>query len=125
MFVMLIKEIQVEIEVLHRQGKGVREIARDTGIARNTVRAILRGQSDGQYGPRSARSSKLDEHKDYLRDRLERAGKIHLSATVLLREIRGYGYVGGVTQLKEFLATIRPQVPIEPVIRFETEPGRL
>jgi len=79
MFAMLMKEIQVEIEVLHRQGKGVREIARDTGVARNTVRAILRGQSDGQYGPRLARSSKLDAHKDYLRDRLERAGKTHLS----------------------------------------------
>ncbi|MGZ3517544.1 MAG: helix-turn-helix domain-containing protein, partial [Vulcanimicrobiaceae bacterium] len=35
---MLIKEIQVEVEVLHRQGKGIREIARETGIARNTVR---------------------------------------------------------------------------------------
>lgn len=41
---MLNKELQVEIEVLHRQGKGIREIARETGIARNTVRAILRGE---------------------------------------------------------------------------------
>jgi transposase len=124
MFAMLNKEIQVEIEVLHRQGKGVREIARETGVARNTVRAILRGRHDGQYGPRSRRPSKLDEHKDYLRDRLERAGKVHLSATVLLREIRAAGYVGGITQLKEFLSLIRPQLPAEPVVRFETEPGK-
>ena len=34
---MLNKELQVEIQVLHRQGKGIREIARETGIARNTA----------------------------------------------------------------------------------------
>ncbi|MGZ3518596.1 MAG: IS21 family transposase [Vulcanimicrobiaceae bacterium] len=121
---MLIKEIQVEVEVLHRQGKGIREIARETGIARNTVRAVLRGQYDSRYGPREPRPTKLDQHKDYLRDRLERAGTVRLNATVLLREIRAQGYAGGITQLKEFLALIRPQPPAEPVIRFETEPGK-
>jgi transposase len=35
------KEIQVEIQVLSRQGKGIREIARETGVARNTVRSML------------------------------------------------------------------------------------
>ncbi len=124
MLAMLIKEIQVEIQVLHRQGKGVREIAREAGVSRNTVRAILRGQHDGRYGPREPRPNKLDPYKEFLRDRLARAGKIHLSATVLLREIRAAGYGGGITQLKEFLATIRPPAPAEPVIRFETEPGK-
>jgi hypothetical protein len=52
MFAMLTKELQVEIDVLHRQGKGIREIARDAGVSRNTVRAVLRGEHDGQYGPR-------------------------------------------------------------------------
>lgn len=121
---MLTKEIQVEVEVLHRQGKGIREIARETGLARNTVRAVLRGRHDGEYGPRQPRPTKLDEHKAYLRDRVERAAPIWLSATVLLREIRAWGYDGGITQLKEFLASIRPQSPAEPIIRFETEPGK-
>jgi transposase len=60
MFAMLTKELQVEIDVLHRQGKGIRQIARDAGVSRNTVRAILRGKHDGQYGPRVPRPSKLD-----------------------------------------------------------------
>jgi len=124
MFAMLIKEIQVEIEVLHRRGMGVRAISRETGVARNTVRTIIRGMSDGRYGPRSARPGKLDEYKDYLRERLRGAGKIHLTATVLLREIRADGYGGGITQLKEFLVSVRPPAPIEPAIRFETEPGK-
>jgi transposase len=31
---MLSKEIQVEVDVLHRQGKGIRAIERETGLAR-------------------------------------------------------------------------------------------
>ncbi len=112
---MLTMELQVEIEILYRQGKGVREIARETGLPRNTIRDILRGEHDGQYGPRKPRPTKLDEHKDYLRDRLEQAGAVRLNATVLLREIRSRGYDGGVTQLKEYLNAIRPQLPAEPI----------
>jgi transposase len=121
---MLKKELQVEIDVLHRQGKGIRTIARETGIARNTIRAILAGKSDGRYGPRQPRPTKLDAHKGYLQARIEGAGKIQLPATVLLRELRANGYDGGITQLKDYLRAIRPTPPDEPVVRFETEPGR-
>jgi len=81
----------VEIEVLHRQGKGIREIAREVGVARNTVRAVLRGEHDGSCGPRSPRPTKLEPYKEYLVDRLGRAGKATLQATVLLHEIRALG----------------------------------
>jgi transposase len=47
-----------------------------------------------------------------------------IPATVLLRELRGLGYAGGYTILKEHLATLRPAAKPEPLIRFETEPGR-
>jgi transposase len=120
---MLHKELQVEIQVLHRQGKGIRAIARETGIARNTIRAILAGTSDGQYGPRERRTTKIDAHKNYLQERIAIAGKIWLPATVLLRETRASGYEGGITQLKEYLREIRPAAPDEPIMRFETEPG--
>jgi transposase len=117
---MLTMELQVEIEILYRQGKGVREIARETGLARNTIRGILRGEHDGQYGPRKPRPTKLDQHKDYLCDRLEQAGSIRLSATVLLREIQTRGYDGGVTQLKEYLGSIRPQLKVRSVLLLST-----
>jgi hypothetical protein len=51
---------------------------------------------------KAAENEALDEHKKYLRDRLEQAGAIKLNATVLLREIRMRGYDGGVTPLKEY-----------------------
>ena len=121
---MLTMELQVEIEILHRQGKGVRAIARETGLARNTIRGILRGERDGQYGPRLPRPTKLDEHKNYLRERLEQAGTIRLNATVLLREIRALGYDGGVTQLKEYLCSIRPDRVPRSGVRVTLDAGR-
>ena len=57
---MLNKELQVEIDVLRRHGKGIREIARETGLARNTVRAMLRGEHRGQYERREQRPIKLE-----------------------------------------------------------------
>ena len=43
---------------------------------------------------------------------------------MLLREIRERGYRGGLTQLKVLVQSIVPPRREEPVIRFETEPGR-
>jgi transposase len=120
---MLTKEVQVEIEVRHRQGKSIREIAREPSSARNTVRSVLRGLNDSQYGPRGATATKLQFHQTYIEERIEKAGKIHLSAVVLLRELRARSYDGVITQLKEYPRVIRPQLPPNLIVRFETEPG--
>ena len=42
---------------------------------------------------------------------------------MLLRELRECGYEGGITLLKEYLATHRPVVTAPEIKRFETEPG--
>ncbi len=114
----------MEIDVLYRQGKSIRAIVRETGIARNTVRSVLRGLSTSGYSPRVARPTKLDNYKSYLVDRQSKAGKFCLPATVLLREIQALGYDGGITQLKDFLHDIRPVTVLEPVKRFETPPAK-
>ena len=41
-------EMALEIRVLHRHGKSIREIARETGVARNTVRRYLRDELAGR-----------------------------------------------------------------------------
>jgi transposase len=124
LFAMLTKEIQVEIHVLKRQGRSIREIARLLGASRNTVRAVLRSESDGRYGPRRRPPHKLDPYKAYLRNRVETAGPIALPATVLLREIRALGYDGGYSQLTEYVRTLKPPKAPDAVVRFETEPGK-
>jgi transposase len=123
-FAMLVKETQVEIHVLRKQGQSIRAIARTTSLSRNTVRAVLRGEHADRYGPRRANPTKLDPYKGLLQARVDAAGKIRLPATVLLREIRAAGYDGGISQLKDYLRSIRPVVPAEPIVRFETEPGQ-
>jgi len=112
----------VEIEVLHRQGKSIREIARETRSARNrTLRATRFKRQSIRAAWCNGHEAQL--HQTYIEDRIENAGKIHLSAVVLLRELRARGYDGGITQLKEYLRVIRPQLPPNPIVRFETEPG--
>lgn len=119
---MLSQEQAVEIRVLARRGSGVREIARQLGCSRNTVRRYLRDQAAGRYGPRSARATKLDGYKEYLRQRVEQARPRWIPATVLLREIADLGYCGGISQLKAWLGPLKKS-DADPVVRFETAPG--
>lgn len=99
----------MEVHVLRKQGKGVRAIARATGFSRNTVRALLRGNGDDQYGPRRPMPSKLDPYKAFLRARLAQAGDIDLGAPVLQREIAEQGFDGSVKIVQRLLAAIRPK----------------
>ena len=120
---MLEAEEAVEIRVLRRQGKSIREIARMVDVSRNKVRRYLRGEGLPHY-QREARPSKLDAYKHYIEERVKAAAPDWIPATVLLRELRELGYAGGNSILKAHLATLRPAAQPEPLIRFETEPGR-
>src|SRR5512133_3958694 len=99
----------LEIRVLHRHGKGIREIVRDTGISRNTVRRYLRDEVAIRYKPRPPRPAKLDPFKAYVVERLRAAAPERIPASVLLMELRERGYTGGYTMLKMFAASLRPQ----------------
>lgn len=117
-------ETVVEIGVLARQGKTIKQIVRETGLSRNTVRKYLRTQAPPTYGPRAPRATKLDPYKAYLQERVEAARPDWIPATVLIREIQELGYIGGISQLKVFLRSLKPQPVAEPVVRFETAPGQ-
>jgi len=43
---------------------------------------------------------------------------------VLFRELQTLGYSGGLTTLKLYLARLKPAPQSEPLLLFETEPGR-
>ena len=112
-----------EIRVLHRHGKGIREIAREVGLSRNTVRRYLRDEAAVRYTPRPSRPTKLDPFRAYVQARLAAAAPDGMPASVLLGELRERGYAGGYTMLKAYVASLRPVPVPEPVIRFETRPG--
>lgn len=111
------------------EGLTKRAIAERLGISRKTVtRWIQRGDLDREldelprYKARPPVPRKLDPYRAIIVARLEVYPR--LSSVRLLEEIRAAGYDGGYTQLKEYVRTVRPRPPEEPVIRFETAPGR-
>ena len=114
----------MEIKVLARQGHGIRFIARELGLSRNTVRKHLRKAHSLPIDKvRPARPCKIDPFKSYLHERMEAAQPHWIPATVLLREIAALGYGGGISRLKAYVRPFKRQVE-ELVVRFETLPGK-
>ena len=117
---MLTSEQHMDIHFLKRQGHSVRQIARLTGHARNTVRAVLKAQSLRTPQPRS-RPTKLDPYLDYLRERAATG----LSAVRLLTELQAKGYEGGIHAVRRFLRKLdqRQHASARATVRYETGPG--
>jgi len=109
-----------ELYVLHGEGRSVRNIARTLGISRNTVRKYLRSAGLPEPRARPKRPSKLAEHGAYIRARLAEGVD---NCVLLLRELRGRGYTGGYTILKEYVKPLRHRRQSEATMRFETAPG--
>lgn len=118
-------ETIMEIKILHKQGMSSRAIAKKLGISRNTVKRYLKAKSEPpEYSPRPRATSVLDEHRDYIRMRIQNAHPYKIPATVIEREIREQGYGGGMTVLREYIRSLVVTAPPEPVVRFETSPGQ-
>jgi transposase len=103
-------------------------IARQLGVSRRVVHHwIETGQLERDLSApvsvrRSApRPTKLDRYQALIHERLRTYPE--LSAVRLLEECRASGYVGGYSQLKAYVAQVRPREEPEPVVRFETAPG--
>jgi transposase len=103
------------------QGKPVRAIARELGVARNTVRRYVRGTPGAQ--PRPRRGSKLDAYKEQIRCWIR---EDHLvNCETMLPRLQAQGYTGRISILKDFVRPLRPPAAVarRPVIRYETAPG--
>lgn len=121
---MIGKEECMEIRILSRQGKSIREIKRITGHSRNTIRKFLRSSVEPRYKAREKQPGKLDPFKSFLEERMKAALPHRLPAPVLTREIRKLGYAGSERLVRLFLAKLHLAKDPEPVVRFETEPGK-
>lgn len=107
---------------LLREGVKIAEIARRLGVSRQTIYNWKTTEAEGvSEKDRPRRASKLDPFRNYIESRLDR---FDLPATVLLREIRDMGYTGGITILRQLVASIKDRHVRRLVDRFETEPGR-
>src|SRR5271163_2058170 len=108
-----------------RAGSSIRKIARELGMARNTVSGVLEkieAQRTGHEGsPLRRRTSGLDPYEPTIQELLGRYPD--LTAVRLLEELRERGYTGGYTTVRQRLGRLRPRKTPSPVVRFETAPG--
>ena len=120
---MITDEVYVEIELLRKHGMSLRKIAEAVGCAVNTVRSHLAADTLPRYQRKKVRASKLSPFHTYLRERQAAAHPAWIPATVLLREIVALGYTGSHSQLRAYMRGLKPTLPVDPVVRFETAPG--
>src|SRR6266545_2751696 len=119
---MISVEAWTTIRYLHAQGKGVRAIAAELGIARNTVRSALRDEQRARYQRPRRPNPQLTVYADVIR---QMALDQQLIGSRILRELQALGYRGGTTALYTYLQTLRASIPSRRVTeRFETAPGQ-
>ena len=109
-----------QIYEMRGAGHSTRAIARELGLARNTVLRYLKSPEAIRPKPRSRRGSKLDPYTEHIDRRL---GDGLENCVVLLRELRDLGYDGSNTILSEYVRPRRRRRQPEATMRFETEPG--
>ena len=118
---MLDVEDWAEIRRLSRsEGLSIKEIARQTGVARNTVRTALRSNTPPAY-QREGKGSIVDPFEPEIRRLL--MGTPRMPATVIAERI---GWTRSLTVLKERVRELRPLfLPPDPSGRTEYLPGEL
>ena len=130
------ERVRLSYEVWRRRerGESLRSISRALGLARKTVRRMLREVERRRRAgddalsrilppTRTPRASKLDAHRGFIAEQLLRYPD--LRATRLHEMLTGHGFDGGYTIVRELLNELRPkkrrEEPFELVI---TAPGQ-
>jgi transposase len=122
------EELRHEIVRRRQGGASLRRIAKDLGLARDTVQSVIRRWEAARAGQDAAtptparRPSRVDPFTDTIRHLLERYPDITI--TRIFEELRARGFTGGMTIVRERVLELRPQPLREPVVRFETPPQR-
>jgi transposase len=110
------------VQNLRAQGKGIKTIMRELGLAKETVRRFARAATvdDLLSTARDGRSSVLDDFKPYLHHRFNLG---HTNGSMLFDEIREQGYRGSLGTVLGYLRPFRavaaapPAVPRPPTVR--------
>jgi transposase len=121
------EEIRHEIVRRWQQKASMRRIAGDLGLARDTVKSVIRRweaerTGQGSTAPATRRPSLVDPFHETIRQLLGRYPEITIQR--ILEELRLQGFTGGRSIVRERVLELRPQPTREPVVRFETSPGQ-
>ncbi len=116
---MIDKRTVFEIHRLNNMQFSIRQIARQLGLDRGSVKKYLE-QPDITCQKRPGRVSKLDPYRDLIREMVNDYPQI--KAPVVLQHIRVKGFTGEITIVRDYLKQIR-QDKKQAFIRFESRPG--
>jgi transposase len=110
-----------EIRRLHRaEGMPIKAIARQLGVARNTVRRALAAEEPPKY-QRPGKGSVVDAVEPQIRELLRQWPD--MPATVIAERI---GWQRSMTVLKDRVRQVRPEYrPLDPASRTSYQPGEL
>src|ERR1700683_5064534 len=118
---MLGADLVSEMVARKDRGEGIKQIARELGVDRKTVKRWLRL---GAWQPRQAqhRGRQLDRFASFIE---RRAPEVGFNSAVLHRELQGLGFTGGIVQVQRWLRPQREQRKWSELttVRFETGPG--
>lgn len=124
------RAIENEVIRLWQQQMPMRRIAEQLRISRYLVKRIIVDHQNGRTQgmthpdlptPPQSRGSVLDTHLAFIQELLARWPLI--TAMRIHEELRGRGFTGGYTIVKDLVRRLRPAPLREPVLRFETGPG--
>lgn len=107
------------------EGKGIRAIARETGLSRKTVRRML-GTASGERErakPREKRACLVDPYVKEIQALLDDTPDIR--APAVLDRLRVSGYEGGITVLRDRLRQLRPRPTREAFVTRSYAPGKM
>ena len=114
-------EAWATIRYLRAQGKAIKQIARELGISRNTVRLALQREGPPCYERPTRPKSKLEPYREFIQE-LRGQGLI---GSRILRELKKRGYDGSQPSFYCYLRTLKREEPDSRVcLRYETAPGQ-
>jgi len=93
-----------DVQMLAKQGVGIRAIARQLKICRQAVRRYLRTEEFPEIASPPRRGSILDPYKPYILQRWQQGCR---NSVQLYDEIKARGYSGCDSGLRNFLASVR------------------
>ncbi|WP_211593487.1 ISL3 family transposase [Microbispora sp. H10836] len=108
------RERHAVVHALLKQGHGVREIARQLNLGRNTIRRFARAGNPEDllvHTGTGQRPKALDAYDDYLRKRWTQGCT---NAELLCRELRNHGYRGSSTAVRQYVRPWRAGLPPTP-----------
>ena len=119
----MLKDVEAgQVFALRGLGWGMRQIARELGIARNTVRDWLRGGEDREYG-HEKRLGFLDRHYFWIQSRFNSGVR---NADVLRQELEAMEISVSLRTVERALRPFRQswERAEKVTLRFETAPGK-